>query len=303
MNLSRQCINVKNRKQSNVRCSNRATNEDFCSKHYKNPIMFVYPEYQQKAVVIIQKIWKKYCSKQFFSRQGPARNDYSIANNDSDIYSLEPLVLVPKTYFFSFYDSNKHVWAFDIRTLSYMCSRSKNIKNPYTQEVLTKDILKKIDKRLSWLKKFKYSITYDSVSLTNEQMWNQRVLDVFNKIEELGYLVNSDWFHDMDKEDHIIFYKKIYDIWNYRLQLTIKEKSLIVPGFNKKNKLFKFLIEELNSKEEKVLRKNTLQIIESFISSEDKTQKALGIMYVLMGLSYVNDSVSEAYSWIQSTLY
>ena len=303
MNLSRQCINVKNRKQSNVRCSNRATNEDFCSKHYKNPIMFVYPEYQQKAVVIIQKIWKRYCSKQFFSRQGPARNDYSIANNNSDIYSLEPLVLVPKTYFFSFHDSNKHVWAFDIRTLSYLCSRSKNIKNPYTQENLTKEILKKIDKRLSWLKKLKYSITYDSVSLTNEQMWNQRVLDVFNKIEELGYLVNSDWFHGMDKEDHIIFYKKIYDIWNYRLQLTIKEKSLIVPGFNKKNKLFKFLIEELNNKEEKVLRKNTLQIIECFISSEDKTQKALGVMYVLMGLSYVNDSVSEAYSWIQSTLY
>ena len=97
-------------------------------------------------------------------------------------------------------------------------------------------------------------------------------------------------------------YKKIYDIWNYRLQLTIKEKSSIVPGFNKKNKLFKFLIEELDDKEEKVLRKNSLQIIENFISSEDKTQKALGVMYVLMGLSYVNDSITEAYPWISTSL-
>jgi len=296
-------MNIKNRKFPTLRCRNKATNEGFCSKHLKNRIVFVYSEIEEKSTIIIQKIWKKYSLRNNFSRQGPARNDYSLANNDSDIYTLDNLITIPKVYFFSFSDSKKHIWAFDIRTISYLCSRSKNIKNPYSQEILTNEILAKVDTRLLWLKKYKYSITYDNSSLTSEQMWNQRVLDIFNKIEELGYLVDSDWFHEMDKDDHIIFYKKIYDIWNYRLQLTIQQKRLIVPGFNRTNTLFKFYIDELNTKDEKILRKTNLQIIERFISSsEDKTQKALGVMYVLMGLSYVNNSVAESYSWIHASL-
>jgi hypothetical protein len=297
MNLSTQCMNIKNRKHINLRCKNKALTEGFCSKHLKNRIVFIYPEIQQKAAILIQRIWKTYSLKQYYSRQGPARNNFTLANNKSDIYTLEDLDTIPKVYFFSFHDSNKHIWAFDIRTLSYLCSKSKNTKNPYTQEILSKEILNKIDKRIDWLKKYKYTITYDNPSLTNEQMWNQKVLQVFNKMENLGFLFNSEWFHEMDKEDSILFYKNLYNIWNYRLQLSIQEKNSIIPGFNRK-KLFKYSIEELNDKEEKVLRKNNLQIIEQFLSSNN----TLGAMYILMGLSYVNDSICESYPWILTSL-
>lgn len=303
MSLFKQCMNIKSRKVPNERCILKATHNEFCSKHYKKPILFIFPDSMIQSAIKIQKVWRNYYSNQFFSRQGPARNDVSLTNNSSDIYTLDTLNTIPKIYFFSFYDSKKHIWGFDIRTLSYLLSKSKITKNPYTQEILSQEILNKINSRLHWLKKHKYSILYEDSELTTSQMWNQRVLDVFNKMDELGYLVNSEWFHEMDKEDHIEFYKKLYDIWNYRINMPISEKNLIVPGFNRKNKLFKFSFDELNLKEEKFISKNNLQIIDRIISSsDDKNYKVLGIMYVLMGLSYVSNEVSNSYSWISATL-
>ena len=300
----RQCQNIKSKHYPNIQCPNKAMNEEnsFCKKHLKNPTRFSLKKIN--SAKIIQKVWKKYYSKNIFSRQGPAAFDRSLANNTTELYSLEPLITIPKIYIFSFYDNQKNIWAFDIRTLSFLLSKSKIIKNPYTNVNLPLDIITKIQKRISWLKKYKYPIMYiNDTYYTSEQMWNLNVLDTFSKMEEAGYIVNSDWFHELDKEDHIEFYKRLYDIWNYRIGLTLKEKNLIVPGFNSRNKLFKYNVEDINNKEEKSIKKNNLYIIERLISSsDDKTQKSLGIMYVLMGLCYVNDTVAESYPWIYASI-
>ena len=111
--------------------------------------------------------------------------------------------------------------------------------------------------------------------------------------------MNSDWFHDLDKEDHINFYKKIYQLWNTSLNLSIKQKNSIVPGCNGRNKLFKFYIDEIEKKEENILRKTNLSIINRLISSgTDKIQCSLGVIYILMALAHVNENVAEAYDWI-----
>jgi hypothetical protein len=122
-------------------------------------------------------------------------------------------------------------------------------------------------------------------------------------MEELGYIVNTDWFHEMDKDDHINFYKRLYGIWNYRLNLTSKEKSAIIPSHNSvKNKLFK--LDDIESRDEKYLRKINLQLIERFITSGyDKPQKSLGIMYVLMALVQVSSNVAEAFPWIYASIH
>jgi hypothetical protein len=297
-----QCMNIKSKHYKNIKCSNKATVGEFCKKHSKNPIRF--SSSLNISVTLIQKVWQKYIIRQNYKRQGFARNNYSIANNCTDIYSLEDIKTIPKKYFFSFYDTQKNVWAFDIRSLSYLLSKSKEVQNPYTRELLSLEILTKIKERISWLKEKKYSIMYeDNTILTNDQIWNQNVLNVFTKIDEIGYIVNPDWFHHMDKEDHIIFYRNLYDIWNYRIGLTIKEKNYIVPGFNTRNKLFKYYPIEIIDKEEKYLKKMNLVLIQKMISSvTDKTQNSLGVMYVLMGLSYVSESVAETFPWIYDTI-
>jgi len=301
--LDNRCMNIKSRHYPALRCGSKALLGEYCKKHSKHPTRFL-----QKPVSIIdissalriQKLWRKYNSRNSYKKQGPAIHDYSVSNNAVELYSLDSLESIPKLYFFSFYDINKNIWAFDIRTLSFLCSKSKSVKNPYTQEIFSKDILKKIEFRISYLKQKKVPIMYDNSSFTSEQIWNQKVLEIFNKMEEVGYIVNSDWFHELEKENHINFYIKLYDIWTYRLQLSHKQKNGIVPCYNSvKNKLFKYSPIEIKEKEEKIVKKNNLQIIERLVSSaQDKSEKGLGTMYVLMALTMVSESVAEAYPWI-----
>lgn len=296
------CMNIKSKHYRNIQCTNKVKSGDYCSKHIKNPIRF--SSTLNKSAALIQKTWRKYSIRINYLRQGFARNDYSLANNITDVYTLEALSTISKKYFFSFYDIQKNIWAFDIRSLSYLLSKSKTVQNPYTREVLTVEILTKIKNRISWLKEKKYSTMYDNdTTLTKDQIWNQNVLDVFSKMDESGYLVNTDWFHEMDKEDHILFYRKLYDIWNYRIGLTIQEKNYIVPGFNGRNKLFKHYPNEIIDKEETYLKKMNLNLIRTLIQSvSDKAQTSLGMMYVLMALCYVSDSVAEAFPWIYASI-
>jgi len=299
--MEKQCMNIKSKHYKNIQCSNKATIKEYCKKHSKNPIQF--SSSLNISASLIQKFWLKYIHRKRFSRQGPAIHCRSLANNTSEIYSLESVEKIPKNYFFSFSDSQKNIWAFDIRTLSYLLSKSISVQNPYTREYFDSKVLEKIHKRIKWLKQKKYKVMYEeNTVLTSEQVWNQYVLDVFSKMDEKGYLVNPDWFHEMDKEDHINFYKKLYTLWNYRLNLTNKEKNAIIPSHNStRNSLFK--IEDPEIKEEKFLRKNNLQLIERFITSgNDKPQKGLGVMYVLMALVQVSDAVAEAFPWVYASI-
>jgi hypothetical protein len=296
------CMNIRSKHYKNVQCPNKVSIGEYCSKHAKNPIRF--SSKLNISAVVIQKMWRKYSLKKLFSRQGPARNCYSLANNSTELSSLESLETIPKIFFFSFSDSDKNIWAFDIRTLSYLISKSKKVQNPYTRNMFSPEIITKIKARIQWLKQRKYQTIYnDNTSFTSEQIWNQNVLEVFTKMEESGYIVNSDWFHDLDREDHIKFYVKLYDIWAYRIGLSMKEKSAIVPGFNSKNKLFKHFPNEILEKEEKYLKKLNLNIIQKLVSSStDKTQISLGVMYVLMALCYVHDSVADTFPWIYASI-
>jgi hypothetical protein len=298
-----QCNNIRSRHYLDERCKNRAiVDKEFCAKHIKNPHLFIDTTLNSKnSVIKIQKCWKNYLLRSNFSRQGPARNDLSVSNNSTEVYTLEKLETVSKIHLFSFADTNKNIWCFDIRTLSFLLSKSKNIINPYTRELLSREVVKKIKTRIQWLESKKYETMYvDNTSFTHEQIWNQKVLDTFSKIDELGYLVNPEWFHEMDKQDHIDFYKKLYNLWNFKLGLTDEEKRLIVPSHKSvRNKLFKTFLNELNDKDEKYLKKQNLQLIENLVSSGfDKPQKSLGAMYILMGLYYVNSSVGEDYPWL-----
>ena len=88
-------------------------------------------------------------------------------------------------------------------------------------------------------------------------------------------------------------------LWNIRLHLSHSEKNAIIPGYQSRNKVFRLNLSELVLKDIKLLRKHSLQLIERFITSaDDKTQQSLGVMYILMGLSYVCPDIGDAYPWI-----
>lgn len=313
----RKCANIKSKKHKDQPCSYTATHGDFCARHYKNPTRYESPRTQipdcimtrnnVKKLILIQRFWRKWCSKMRYRRQGPAANIQEIAANPSELYTLDSLSSVPISFFFSFADEKKNIWAFDIRSLSHLVSISSEIVNPYTRGPIDSSTLQKIHSRILWLRERKYPIYFATgENLTTEQLWNQKVLDVFFKMEALGYRASCTWFDEMDLRDHVSFYRKLHRLWYYQLGLTMQEKEAIIPGCHAgMSKLFRQSPDRVESQlhDLKWWRRSNLNLILEFITrSPHKAQQGLGALYILMALVQVVPEAAEAYPWVRESL-
>ncbi len=310
------CANIKSRRHPDRQCEQTATHGDFCFRHWKRPHRYVpLLESQPKrltrqSVREIQRLslwWKKVSPYQKYRCQGPAANDISLAHNDTEVYSMDPIDKIPSLYFFSYADSKKNIWAFDIRSLSHLMASGRSLTNPYTREALPESTLEKVRTRVTWLRNRKYPLLYvQGEVLSPEQHWNQRVLDLFMKMESLGYLSASSWFNQLTMKENKIFYKALYELWTFRLGLTSQEKESIVPKHSRQDgKLFKqppeFLLTQTH--ELRWWQKLNLNTMTTLLTrSSDKTKQALGALYILMALVQVSDDAAEAYPWILETI-
>lgn len=310
----RKCQSIKSRKHKNAPCTSVATHGDFCSRHGKNPIRYIKPttsifpnriltRSDTIAVLRIQKFWIKWAAQQRYKRQGPAMNNFEVSQNQTEIYSLDTIQSIPKVFFFSFADMSKTIWSFDIRSLSHLLTEGTEPVNPYTRQMILPSTLKKIHERLQWLRKRKYPILHmTGENLTQEQIWNQKVLDVFFKMDALGYRASCRWFEDMEREDHELFFARMYRLWTYQLGLTVSEKEAILPG---PGKLFKQTPDKTIRSNHDIRwwrRSNLNMIVEFLIRGTTKSHQALGALYVLMALVQVVPEAAEAYPWILETV-
>ncbi len=312
----RKCANIKSKKHKDQPCTLSATHGDFCSRHYKNPQRFtpkevvshkVLTRFGLQSIQRLQRFWRRWSARQRFRRQGPATNCLEIASNQTEVYSLDSIQSIPKSFFFSFADEKKNIWVFDIRSLSHLVTEGNEIQNPYTRAPLDSMTLKKIHARILWLRQRKFPILYAvGENMSQEQIWNQKVLDVFFKMEALGYRASCRWFDEMNQTDHMTFYRRLYRLWNYQLGLTHAEKEAIVPGYSTgMTKLFRLTPDRIESQAHDLRwwrRANLNLILELLTKAPTKSQQGLGALYILMALVQVVPEASSAYPWIQESL-
>lgn len=301
----RVCLNVKSRANPDIQCHLSATHGDYCSRHYKKPNPFakppirderVYTRSDRVAVQKIQRFLRLHLPLYRFSKQGPAANDRSLATNDTELYSLDPVDTIPKHYFISFSEENT-IWAFDIRTIVQTMGNGFPSQNPYTRGEFTASIKERIHRRIAWLRKRHYPVIHMNTDiLTTEQCWNHKVLDIFLKIDALGYYASCDWYHKLSMAQHVAFYRTLFSLWDFRIGLSRADKERIVPQHQG---LFKFHPDEMPTKSALWWQKNTLTLIEAFITrSSEKEQQKLGAMYALMALARVSRRAAEALPWL-----
>ena len=302
--IQKQCINIKSKRYPDVGCKSIATHGDFCMRHHKNPIRYTkdktafrnisYNPVQEGAARKIQRAARLMLSKKNYKRQGPACNILTLSENKTELHTMEELDTIPKLYIWSYADEKKHIWTFDIRAFSHMMS----LKNPYTQLHITDAGKASLEARLNWLKAKGYSTSFLTDSdITGEQAFRLRVLDIFMKMDFLGYHSNSDWFLCLDNKGQINLYKELYDLWNYRLQLTREMKEQICPGLDE---LMRFDPYRMRSERSPLWwKKLNLNILDALLSrAADKTNRALGAMYSLTALVRVSEDAKEAYEWL-----
>lgn len=310
------CASIKSRKHKNIQCPFQATQGDFCHRHYKNPTRFikkdtecshVHTRNEHSASSKIQRFWRLRSSPYKRRLFGPATYCRSLSFNTTEISTLEPIEKIPRQYFFSYIDSKGICWSFDIRSLNHLLLEDTCLKNPYTREIMEPKIRSRLTLCFEYLKRSGFPVFYNlTENLNQRQVWNQKVLDFFLKLDGLGYRGSTQWFDAMSVLQQQKLYRRMYVLWNYRLGLTPQEKNEIIPGHQSNtSKLFRWSPDTIENANHDLhwWRKNNLELLQKFISStQEKSKQGLGALYILMGFATIVHQVGEAYPWILETL-
>ena len=261
--------------------------------HFKTLSYYSSPDNIGK-VKIIQSQVKNFLRNKEIKLRGPGFLNRKLCNNQDDFLTFEPVGEIPGNYFFSFEDDDDFIYGFDIRSFNKLIE--SNMDNPYNRNKIPKQAIKNL-KILAKNPKYKLELVKPKIS--KEQKMNQRVINVFQKIDQLdSYAGGTDinWFLNLSRVQLKSYYKVLEDIWNYRSELSNSRKNEIVPNnqmfslgvpafyrLNEKDKMRKILLNEMN------------KLVDSAPKREDKI---LGCYYVLIGLVEISAEVSNALPWL-----
>ena len=307
---TKQCLSIKSRRHPDLRCSAKAINGDFCVRHAKSKVVWAtksiafksFTKKQKLAAEVIKHFWLTYGRLHHRRSQGPALFIVSESHNDKDIYTYESIHTIPFTYHFSFADSKKRLWSFDLRFLLQLLQYGNDLKNPFTQEVIPQEAAERLQVRAETLRKQKTPIIYaEAEGLTSEQIWNQKVLDVFLKLTTLGFGVNVLWFETLNLRAHEYFYRVLYESWTYT-QISHEERERIVPGYTSgRTPLFRLTPDSLSGRiyDLKWWRKHNLALMNAFLSrGQDRPTQGCGAIYILTALAKCHPRAREAFPYL-----
>ncbi len=314
IHTKKQCSSIKSKKQANIRCPNPATAKgDFtwCSVHTKSRIPWNKDvqldkpkpnlQLQEKSAKTIQRFWIRHGRRNLYKLQGICMYVPEQAHNEKDIYSYDAVQTIPLTYRLSLFDG-AHYWLFDIRFLTQLLQYGSDMKNPFTQESFPTSMFERVRIRSEQLRKMNKPIVYAEEELTPEQIWNQKVLDVFLKMISLGYGVNVTWFETLHVRGQEKLYSEMYRLWTQVIPLTNQDRERIVPGYDSgRSALFRWHPSSITQKgfPLKWWRKQNLKVMNAFLTrSNEKENQTCGCLYILRALANIHPRAGEAFPWL-----
>ena len=224
--------------------------------------------------------------------------------NDTDFYTFDEKKTISYNYFFSYSDdnnqnNNQNIYFFDIRSFKLLIENNnqKNIINPYNRKNIPNNIIHNYNKIIKYLINQNIDIDFKKEILSDEQVFNQKIITIFQKIDTFGYNTSIEWFTYLSTYSLKNLWAHLEDIWNFRSNLNYIEKDNIIQK-NKTQPFSKF--KYINKNIEKTILQNyILDDINIFISSGKNTSFSnIGCLYVLTALSQVSKSCIESMPWL-----
>lgn len=247
-----------------------------------------------KKIILIQSIIrKKYIL--YINRLKNISFKKKSFTNTSDFYTFEEKVSYH--YFFSFYQNN-YLYFFDIRSFKMLIENStKNILNPYTCEPIHSNVIYNYNLLIKYLQNQNIILDFKEEHLSEEQVFNQKIITIFQIIDSFGYNTSIEWFKNLSYFSLKQFWSKLEDIWNFRCNLSLEQKNNIIQH-NKPQPFTKFkYIHKITTK--KYLQEIILDDIKIFLTGGiDKSYCNIGCLYVLTALSGVSKNCLQSMPWL-----
>jgi hypothetical protein len=281
---------------------------------------------KEHSAVQIQKCFRRHIVLMDIKLRGPALKNRSLCVNDSDFYTLDLLTNVPMDSFFSYKGEGDFIYGFDLNSIISLIKNSKNNKliNPYNREsmasimtsiqllIRTNNILRKKvscnknktvrSTNISANNSYNPAAVIEDLRKIREKPLNQRITDLFIEIDQLGNYTQSEWFSQLNRNDNIRFFRGLYDIWNYRAQLSVQIKLKICPLFDPFLNL-PFAINQIMNLSDDQLKLLTLSVMEHMIlMGIDNDHKMIGTLHVLTALTIVSQNARSNLPWLYESL-
>ena len=284
------------------------------AKHYKQKVsgnknelvrrIINFLKYSQ-YVIIIQKHWKGHLRRRYNKLKGCALFNRK-CTNETDFLSLNKVKNISYSQFFSYMDEDNFVYGFNVKSIYNLFKNQGELKNPYTRKIFPKHIVDNLRTiiRLSPLLKEEVYIKLidETTHLSVEKIIELKAISLFHKIDTFGHITDITWFTSLNKLQTIRYIKELYDIWNYRAQLTNQIKHDICPPHG--NPFSDVIIPTLIQKNEISLKKKVLNIIENMISrSPNSEHQSLGAFYVLGAFTLVNSTAADSLPWLFQSVH
>ena len=253
------------------------------------------------SLVIIQYRDRNFLLKKYNNAHGPACFNRNICVNTTDFLTMDSLQNIPYSQFFSFEDSNKQIYGFDILSLVNLLSKGGlETTNPYNRQKFPISVRENINYILRASKMFGDNVVVkieQPKPLPIAKQIELRSLALFQDIDDLGNYTDSTWFTSLSRIMLIRYLRELGDIWGYRAQLSESVKREICPPVGDPFRTIN--LHTLPNISLDGLKKMALTVMEYLVRrGVNESSRALGANYVLCALTLVNNDAANALPWL-----
>jgi len=245
----------------------------------------------------IQCFFRKRWLRELRKTQGPAGFNRRLCNNPEDFLTTETMTEIDY-YFFISIEENGFVYGFNVISI-YNLMKKNTPFNPYTRTLFTDDFKGLVKRRmiLNYLMKKTDHPIYHEIQMPS---YDSKITDLFQKMDSLGNYTQVEWFMKLNMNQMKKFILELYDIWDYRAQLTTSIKIRICPPFGKPFVRVPIHTIEYNTPiDVSLLRMYCYSIMDELLNKAELTEhQCLGSYYILSALTLVNKEVAEAMPWL-----
>lgn len=126
-----------------------------------------------------------------------------------------------------------------------------------------------------------------------------RVQELFMEIDHLGNYTQANWFSDLGGRSWYRFYQLLYEIWNYRAQITAETKrGICILGDP-----FRMVDTPRMEYPPEVIYETSLTVFEYFVyGGIDEEHRKLGTLHALTALTAVSYQARNSLQWLYTSL-
>lgn len=145
-------------------------------------------------------------------------------------------------------------------------------------------------------------IRYTNIANIRNHSIDNRINELFIEIDLLGNYTNREWFDNLELRDYIRLYRKLYEIWYYRGELTRDVQNNICPFYSPFDGIFTrpLLHNEIQLQQIKLA---CLIVIENMVySGITEDYRKIGTLHALSALTSVSNSARTSLPWLYESI-